>query len=126
MEQMNNIEIKMHPYWTHYGSDRDGNIYTFKNGKVRERVQCKNGRGYTQFGVRQYGINKMYLCHRFAWECWNGIIPKGMQIHHIDHNKKNNGLDNLQMVTQEENMAYGKKAGVLYGAANPSHPFYWR
>lgn len=36
--------------------------------------------------------------HRFIWEKHNGPIPKGMHIHHIDGNKLNNEIENLQMV----------------------------
>ena len=66
----------------------------------------------------------MYLIHRFVYECHNGMIKAGLQCHHIDHDKQNNSLDNLQIVDQLENMKYGIEAGVLYGAANPKHPMY--
>ena len=33
----------------------------------------------------------------------NGKIPNGMQIDHIDHNKTNNKIDNLRLVTPKEN-----------------------
>jgi hypothetical protein len=69
----------------------------------------------------------MYLVHRFVYECWTEkLIDTDLQCHHIDHDKTNNSLDNLQLVDQLMNMHYGKEAGVLYGAANPNHPFYWR
>jgi hypothetical protein len=52
------------------------------------------------------------------------MIKDGLQCHHIDHDKHNNSLDNLQLVDQWDNMKYGIEAGVLYGAANPKHPMY--
>jgi hypothetical protein len=122
-----NIEIKRHPRYSHYGSDIDGNIYSFKHGKIKEMAKCPHGRGYQQFAIRQYGEQKMYLVHRFVYECWTEkLIDTDLQCHHIDHDKTNNSLDNLQLVDQLMNMQYGKEAGVLYGAANPNHPFYWR
>lgn len=124
---MNNKEIKKHPIYSDYGASEDGTIYSFKKGKIKEISVAPHGRGYQQFAVSQYGEQKMFLVHRFVWECWNSvIIDKGMQCHHIDHDKCNNSLDNLEIVDQWMNMAYGKAAGVLYGAANPNHPFYWR
>ena len=33
--------------------------------------------------------------HRYIYEKYNGEIPKGYDIHHKDHNKKNNTLENL-------------------------------
>jgi len=46
--------------------------------------------------------------HRFVWEQTNGEIPKGYIIHHIDENKRNNKLENLQMMTSKEhNLLHG-------------------
>jgi hypothetical protein len=118
-------ELKRHPVFTDYASDIDGNIYSLKFNKVKEITKVKHGRGYHQFCLHN-GFPKMYLVHRFVYECHNGIIKDSLQCHHIDHNKHNNSLDNLQVVDQLENMKYGKEAGVLYGSANPKHPYYNR
>lgn len=42
--------------------------------------------------------------HRYVWEKHNGKIPKGYDIHHIDHDKNNNDISNLRMMTQCEHM----------------------
>ena len=117
-------ELKRHPIFTNYASDIDGNIYSLKFNKVKQIIKVKHGRGYHQFSIHENGKNKMYLAHRFVYECNNGMIKDGLQCHHIDHDKHNNSLDNLQLVDQIDNMKYGIEAGVLYGAANPKHPNY--
>ena len=38
------------------------------------------------------------------WEVFNGPIPEGYDIDHIDGNPKNNNLDNLQAITHRENV----------------------
>jgi len=43
--------------------------------------------------------HKIYLEHHPEL---NGIIPKGYMIHHIDENRKNNNIENLQLVTYKE------------------------
>jgi len=48
--------------------------------------------------------NKTFLLHRLIWTYFNGDIPEGMQIDHIDGNHLNNHLDNLQVITQKENI----------------------
>ncbi len=124
---MENIEIKRHPKYNHYGADIDGNIYSFKHNKVKEISKCPHKRGYQQFRISHNGEYKMYLVHRFVYECWSEkMIDKDMQCHHIDHDKWNNAFSNLEIVTQLMNMHYGKMAGVLYGSASPNHPFYNR
>jgi hypothetical protein len=40
--------------------------------------------------------------HRYIWEYYNGKIPKGYNIHHKDHNKDNNELDNLELLSASE------------------------
>ncbi|MGG3651963.1 HNH endonuclease signature motif containing protein [Bacillus pseudomycoides] len=36
--------------------------------------------------------------HRYVWEFYNGEIPKGYHIHHIDHDKSNNDISNLELI----------------------------
>lgn len=45
---------------------------------------------------------KKRLEHRMVWERNYGKIPPAMQIHHIDGNKTNNIISNLQLVTPLE------------------------
>jgi hypothetical protein len=40
--------------------------------------------------------------HRLVWEAFNGEIPHGHSIHHIDGDHTNNRLDNLQLVSERE------------------------
>ena len=42
------------------------------------------------------------LIHRAVWQYNNGIIPEGYIIHHIDGNKSNNDISNLQLMTGTE------------------------
>lgn len=42
--------------------------------------------------------------HRDVYEYYNGEIPKGYQIHHKDHDKSNNEISNLELLTKEEHL----------------------
>lgn len=46
--------------------------------------------------VRSLGI------HQIVWSHFNGEIPEGFVIHHVDGNPSNNTLGNLQLVTKAE------------------------
>lgn len=57
----------------------------------------------TGYYLSSVAINgKRKRLHIYVWERENGTIPKGYQIHHIDHNKDNNSIENLEMLTSKE------------------------
>jgi hypothetical protein len=41
---------------------------------------------------------------RYVWEKYNGPIPKGYGVHHIDENSLNDTIDNLQLVSKSEHL----------------------
>lgn len=42
--------------------------------------------------------------HVYVWEKYNGKTPEGYHIHHKDHNKDNNEMENLELMTQAEHL----------------------
>lgn len=96
----------------------DGKTYTVSDeGRVWrdcgiECSQINNGLGY--FRVK-YG-QKSKMVHRIVWETFVGPVPRDMDIDHIDHNKANNALSNLQVLTRSANTlrfhAYARANGI--------------
>jgi len=63
--------------------------------------RSKDGRnGYsTAKGYRRiYHGGRLRMEHVVVWEQHHGPVPDGHQIHHIDHNKLNNDISNLEAV----------------------------
>ncbi len=56
-------------------------------------------RGYLLIYIPQQGW-KYY--HHYVWEKHNGAIPEGYHIHHIDGNKLNNKIENLEIMTESK------------------------
>jgi hypothetical protein len=55
-------------------------------------------------GYRRIGINgKFYLSHRLIYIYHKGEIDNKLQIDHIDRDKSNNNIENLRLVTRQEN-----------------------
>ena len=101
--KINNCVYKVHPVYNLYASDENGNIID-----VVKQVPCtgtKRKSGYLFHMVRKHGQNgqKGYYVHRFVYECFNGIIPDGKVIDHINNIKDDNRLCNIQLMTQQEN-----------------------
>jgi len=65
-----------------------------------------DGCGYKRFNATDKTLKKRItvLAHRFVYEHFNGPIPDGLQIDHINRDKADNRISNLRAVTQLENM----------------------
>ncbi|CAH3143934.1 unnamed protein product, partial [Porites lobata] len=62
---------------------------------------------------------KTCFVHHFVWECFNGIIPENKVIDHINNNKQDNRLCNLQLMTQQENcQKSAKNRDYTFGPKN--------
>lgn len=78
----------------------EGEVYNLKDGTLRRVPLYKNSRGYLRFSY--YG--KWYTVHRAVYEAFIGTIPQGMVIDHIDEDRLNNRVDNLQVLTSGDNV----------------------
>ena len=105
---MSKIEMKdcvyhVHPIHDLYPASKDGNIIHI----VKQRLMkgYDNPSGYLYFTAWKKGQkgNKTYRVHRFVWECYNGLIPDGKVIDHINDIKDDNRLCNLQLSTPQQN-----------------------
>ena len=70
---------------------------------------CAKGHAYVRLSN---GAGLHYL-HRVVYEAAHGAIPDGMQINHIDGDKTNNALSNLELVTQAENARHASITGLM-------------
>lgn len=44
--------------------------------------------------------------HRYVWQKHNGDIPAGMHVHHIDGDKSNNSIGNLELLTASDHSTH--------------------
>lgn len=80
----------------------------------------KHGDSVTYDGVRWHPRKDGYyqnkhrgLLHRFMWEQANGPIPDGMQVHHRNHDKRDNRLDNFALVSAADHwQEHGDERGA--------------
>ena len=111
------IEIwKNIPEFESYKVSNLGNIRSLKYGKERILKQSINGRGYSLISLSfKEKIIKMSISQLIAIAFLNHK-PCGMKIvvDHIDNNKLNNKLYNLQLITHRENISKDKKGISKY------------
>ena len=77
-------------YWR---EPRRGMSADFKAGGVRPD-------GYSQVTLNK----KSYYLHNLIWIYFNGEITKGLEVDHIDNNRRNNTIENLQLLTHSDNL----------------------
>lgn|SRR5574341_1298399 len=63
--------------------------------------------------------------HKFVWELYNGLVPEGFTIDHKDNDKQNNHIDNLQLLSPEDNARKGNaRYWVLIDPFGIEHSIY--
>ncbi len=81
----------------------------FHSLKGKEIKKFKNKQGYYRATLSIDGIAKTYLVHKIVWEAFNGPISDGMEINHINEDKTDNRIENLELVTHKENLNWGTR-----------------
>lgn len=73
-----------------------------------DKYRYFNGVRYTRDEKTGYYLsastfnNRRKRLHRAVWEFYNGAIPKGLEVHHIDHDKQNNVIENLELLSKTD------------------------
>lgn len=76
-------------------------------GKEQFRKVQTNKLGYQYISLWKDGKQNMRTVHSLVWEAFNGPVPEGYEINHMDENPSNNRLDNLNLLTHKQNMNWG-------------------
>ena len=84
---------------------REGKIYSTKTKRM---VGYKNEDGYIKCSFYDNNSNRTFTSiHRIIYSSINGEIPKGYEVNHIDEDKNNNSIFNLELCDRTYNNNYG-------------------
>jgi hypothetical protein len=75
----------------------DRGIIINKHG--RPLIGCKGNKQHVTHLMINKKVKHVQTC-RLIWETFNGVIPKGKVVDHIDGNVFNNALTNLRLTTR--------------------------
>ena len=95
----------IHPVYDLYAVDCDGNIINITKKVPIKSRKTHDGYRQLQCRVRKHGQSGFKECkvHQFVWQSFNGVIPKGLEIDHINNIRDDNRLCNLQLLTHQNN-----------------------
>ena len=91
-----------------YTVDEDGNIYSYKSNKfLKTRVDIS---GYVTINIQDdSGRNRTKMVHRLVAEAFIPNPENKPEVNHIDGNRKNNCLTNLEWCTHGKNIQHSYK-----------------
>ncbi len=103
----------LHPLYTDVLVSNSGLVLSYKRGFWYELKQSDNGSGYLRVGVGHENVNYIHLLVAETFL----PNPQGLpEVDHIDENKYNNYVGNLEWVTRLENVQRSWRTGLR---ANP-------
>ncbi len=100
------IEWEQAKGFSKYLISTDGQVYSLTRDMILPLSE--NTCGYMRADMwNDKREHKHALVHRLVYLAHVGKIPKGLTVNHKDENKANNCVENLELLTQSENVCYG-------------------
>ena len=93
---------------------------TFPGKVIKPRVNPSTFRYYV--GLHRDRKLHCKAVHKLVATAFLGHPPKGMEVNHIDGDKHNNSVTNLEYITRAANMAHAAKNGLSKGPRGENHP----
>lgn len=76
------------------------------------KIKTSLAMGYPYFNACKNGRSSPIYVHQCVAEAFIGLRPDGFQINHIDGDKRNNFVGNLEYVTPSQNMSHAISRGL--------------
>lgn len=96
-----------------YKASNDGKVMTVKTGRILAPII--DARGYERVCLFKADRERRYKVHRLIANTFLPNPEGKQQVNHKDGNKRNNCVDNLEWVTNEENLRHAIANGLRDG-----------
>lgn len=110
-----------------YKVSNTGKIKSYLGGKGKLMALRVHPKGYIRVGLMTNKKRKERTVHSIVVEVFLNHKQNGMKsmVNHIDKDRTNNHLDNLEIVTNEENLKDKRNNGILNGVFQIKSTGYW-
>lgn len=112
MKQINNFE--------HYYIDKFGNVYSKKRGDIKKLSPILTHYGYYDVGLTNANGTIKKCIHRLVAEHYIDNPSNLPQVNHIDGNKLNNNVSNLEWCTHKDNLKHARILGLNTSLPRPN------
>lgn len=87
----------------------EGKVWSYTQNRFIGRKHSKKGYWFVSLSSDE-GVVWNTSLHRISWIAVNGDIPEGYQVNHIDEDKDNNSISNLNLMTPKQNNNWATKS----------------
>lgn len=92
-----------------YSINEEGLVYSHRSGSfIQWNAKPHGKKPYYKVDLWKGGERKKFFIHRLVAIHFLGFDPKsGLEVNHISGNKKDCSINNLEIITREENIQHG-------------------
>ena len=106
------MEKHLEKFDNQYSVTDNGIVYSLKGNKKELKGKVTNA-GYREVILSHKGNKKYILVHRLVAETFIENSKNLRTVNHKDGNKLNNNIDNLEWISDSENLKHARDCGLL-------------
>jgi len=107
MKNQTEIWKDIEGFENYYQISNLGRVKSFRKRKPSILIATPNNYGYSVVSLHKQSKRSPKQVHRMVMEAFSTNPENKPQVNHIDENKTNNNVQNLEWVTRSENMMHG-------------------
>lgn len=101
------------PGWPGYKAGCDGSVWSFRRSEPIKLSPFKRRNGYFAVGISRLGCRKSFEIHVLVLAAFRGPRPPRNVSRHLDGDRLNNCIENLEYGTQKQNMEDCERHGRI-------------